>query len=248
MYFLNHTLGISKEYLYYSVIKDGKKEIIKKTNNLTLEQIRNEFKEINFDKFYTATGGRSYKNSILENRKIPPFSFLYYYLLIKNERIPTPQEMVKNYIRFFCEKNENGYYIKEKYAESELFYFNYKAIAGRVCRAYNSFNREVDLLFQLFQEKDIQAKYEFKIDIFKGMDIVVKYNGEKKGIACYQETKRANDFYTLKHTTRRQDGNNIIIPLPMNRYNSIHIGEVRVFSNQTYKNLIKEIKGENKNE
>jgi hypothetical protein len=248
VYFTNHTLGITKDFLYYSIIKDGKKEIIKKPNTLTLHKIRKQFGQTDFDNFYTNTGGRHYKNSILENRKIPPFSFLYYYLLIKNEKIPTPQEMVNKYIKFFCEKDENGYHIKSKYAESELFYFNYKAIAGRVCRAYNSFNREVDLLFQLFKDNEIQAKYDFKIDILQGMDIVVKFNGEKKGIACYQETKRANDFYTLKHTTRRQDGDNIIIPLAMNRYNSIHIGDIRVFSKRTYDKLIKEIKGEDKNE
>ena len=244
----DYTMGITKDFLYYSIMKNGKKKIIKKNNNLTLEQIRNEFRNIDYYNYYKHSGGRNYKNVILENRKIPPFCFLYYYLLIRHEKIPTPQEMVNKYIKFFCEKDEYGYYIKDNFSECAKFYFNLKALTGRICRAYNSFNREIDLLLRLFQEDDIKAKYSFYLDYYKGIDISIEYNGQKKGLACYQNSKRAEKFYELKHTTRRDDGDNIIIPIAMNKENSIFIGDIMLFSQKTYNNLIKEIKGENKYE
>ena len=143
---------------------------------ITLEDIHNQLKTIQFDNFYQSTGGMNNKSLALENAKLIPFSFLYYYLFITTQRIPTPQKMFCEYMYHFCKESEihpHKYVLKDKYIEQgygEKLLFSADVLAGRICRAYNSFNREVELAFRLMQEKDLSVKYSFKDDYFNGND------------------------------------------------------------------------------
>ena len=247
------TLKITKYFLYYHNSKNGK--TIKKSNTLTLEQIRKQFKEINYTRFYLGEGGRSHENEILEKILLPPFCFLFYYLLIIYERIPTPQEFVEKYIEMFFIEDKKGYRLKEQFITEyddnkyniRNRIFTYKQILGRVCRAYNAFNREIDLMLQLFQEPDIETYYSFQDDYMGGIDITVTYNNRTQTIGCYQKTKNGEHYFERKHTVRRKT--KVDIEFPLTRKNTMIIGDIWLYSKKSVKELIEEkIKGVDENE
>ena len=66
--------------------------------------------------------------------------------------------MVCEYIYRFCQENKlhpHQYTLKDKYIKlgyGKNLVFTIEEMAGRICRAYNSFNREVELAFKLMQE------------------------------------------------------------------------------------------------
>ena len=248
-FFENVTLKITKDFLYFYNSKNGR--TIKKPNTLTLKQIREQFKKINYTKFYLGEGGRSHQHEDLEYKiKLPPFCFVFYYLLIIYERIPTPQEFVEKYIELAFDEYKEKYCLKERYIENkddEIKYFTYKQILGRVCRAYNAFNREIDLMLQLSQEVDIEFLYDFQKDYKDGIDITVTYDNRTKTIGCYQATDRGEYLFKRKHTVRRKT--QVDIEFPLTPENTMVIGDIWLYSDASVRELIEEkIKGEDKNE
>lgn len=247
-------LWISKDWLYYSFIKDGKRERIKKPNNLTSEKIRAQLKEIEFEKFYQSVGGEKAKNKLLEKKSIPLFAPIFYSELIKNEKLATPQEIIEIFSTRYCKKSPNSkpnlklYRIKPQYMKDGwTFSFTYEQLAGRICRAYNSYVREIELDTRLLQRKDIKVIYSSKWDIEEGVDILVKYNNCLRGIACCQDNERSDEYFEDKHTVRRIDK----IPVykfPISRKNCIVIGDTWLYSDKIVENLIKKMKEDVDNE
>ena len=243
-------LGITKQYLFYTVKNELGQRILKQENkNITHAEILQQIQNIKFNVFYQSTGGPNNKSSTLENAKLPPFSYLYYYLFITCKKIPSLELMVTKYLQFFCTTIENNedpdlviYGLKPYFAtKGQYLGFTKKQLGSRICRAYNSFNRELELLYRLFQQEDIQVKYSFQYDYVEGIDILVNYNNKIQGIACYQESKNSQYYYKLKHTSRRTN-KFPIIEMAMNNNNSISIGEVKIFNNSSYDLLIHKIK------
>lgn len=245
---------ITKDWLCYSIEKDGKKELIKKPNTLTLEKIRVQLKKINFENFYRSIGGEKAKNKLLENRTIPFFAPIFYLEFIKNEKFATPQEIINIYLSLYCEEAPNSkpnlklYRIKPQHMKNgSTFSFTYEQLAGRICRAYNSYIREVDLNIRLLQRKDIKVIYSSKWDIEEGVDILVIYNNCLKGIACCQDSKRSDEYFKEKHETRRTDKISIY-KFPISRKNCIVIGDTWLYSDKAIENLIEEMKEDMDNE
>lgn len=251
----NEILCITKDWLYYSFMKDGKKETIKKPNTLTLEKIRTQLKGMGFNSIYESFGGKNATNETLENAKIPPFVPTFYSKVIVNEILPTPQEIINEYLSRYCEEVQNSkinlklYRMKSQYRENGYyFYFTYEQLAGRICRAYNSYVRELDLELRLSQRKDLKSIYSFKWDYEEGVDILVIHNNSLKGIACSQDSERGKYYYEKKHTTRRRDKISVF-KFPISWTNRIVIDDTWLYSDKAVEDLIEnKIKGEEKNE
>ena len=130
--------------------------------------------------------------------------------------------------------------LKEEYKEQgySSCFFTIEALAARICRAYNSFNREVELGFRLLQEKNFSTRYSFQDDYYKGIDLGIMYNNQFLGVACYQNNKRANDYKVLKETTRRSnyDKENII-SMAIDRNNHDTYGEFWAYSENEFQRL-----------
>ena len=88
-------LGYNKKSMFCNIDSNMQiTEVQTKPLQITLEDIHNQLKEIKFEAFYQCTGGMNNKDWELENARLIPFSFLFYYLFITQEKIPTPQLMV----------------------------------------------------------------------------------------------------------------------------------------------------------
>ena len=250
-------LGYNKNSMFCNM--DANMQITEtqtKPLQITLEDIHTQLKEIKFDAFYQCAGGMNNKDWELENARLIPFSLLYYYLFITQEKVPTPQLMVCEYAYRFCtqEKEKGTFYtLKEEYKEHgySTCFFTIEALAARICRAYNSFNREVELGFRLLQEKTFSTRYSFQDDYYKGIDLGIKYNNHFLGVACYQNNKRTNDYKVLKETTRRSnyDKENIF-SMAIDRNNHDTYGEFWAYSENEFQRLKAKIreKGEISNE
>lgn len=242
-------LGYNKNTMFINIDDNLQLcELQKNPIQITLNDIHNQLKVISFDIFYQSTGGMNNKNLALENAKLIPFSFLYYYLFITTQKIPTPQQLFCEYMYRFCKKSEkypHKYSLKDKYVElgyGENLLFTVEALAGRICRAYNSFNREVELAFRLMQEQELSVKYSFKDDYFNGIDLGIVHNNVVCGIACYQNNPRTNAFKVLKETTRRNNyESSKMIPMKINANNHSTCGEIWIFSDKEYQELLQKI-------
>jgi len=215
---------------------------------LTLKDIHTQLEKIQFDVFYQCTGGSSSKNWKLENAKLIPFSFLYYYLFIIEQKIPTPQKMLCEYMYHFCKEttpHSHKYMLKDEYIElgyGNNLSFSIEALAGRICRAYNSFNREVELAFRLMQENELSVRYSFKEDYFNGIDLGVVHNNSIYGLACYQNNPRTEAFKVLKETTRRNNyDSSKMIPMKIDNHNHNVCGDIWIFSDKEYQELLQQI-------
>jgi hypothetical protein len=253
-------IWITKDWLYYSFKKDGKRERIKKPNNLTPEKIRAQIEEIEFEKYYQSLGSKEETtNEKLEKKSIPLFVPIFYSELIKNEILTTPQEMNDIYFTRYCEKSPNSkpnldlYRIKPQHMKDGWFFsFAPEHLAGRMCRAFNSYVREVELFARLSQRKDIEVIYSSKWDTKKSVDILVKYNNCLVGIACCQDSERSDEYYIRKHSNDEIP----IYKFAISKKNSIVVGDTWLYSDEAVENLIKtikedidkKIKGEDKNE
>ena len=235
-------------------ISDGKvsyvdfltKTRITKDLDLTLNEVREQFKKLNYEKEYEETG--KVINNALENYKMIPFAYMYYYLLARTSLIPTPIDVCNNYIEFFCVKNEdNTYSFKEEYLLSEdNIKFEKNELLARILRAYNSYNREVDLLIQLNNDTDISFSYDTLTDICDGIDILAKYNEKTFGIASFLGTRRSNSFKNKKNSFRHDYSKMEMIDVIGNfsgeNKNLEFIGDIAVFNKEEIDKIIEKIK------
>lgn len=247
-------LGYNKDTMFINIDDDLQLcELRQNPIHLTLEDIHNQLQNMQFEKVYQSVGGADNKHKALENAKLIPFSLLYYSLFITEQKIPTPQTMICEYIYRFCQESKihpHYYTLKDKYlmlGYGDKLLFTVDSLAGRICRAYNSFNREVELAFRLMQEKELSVRYSFKEDYFNGIDLGVVHNNSICGIACYQNNSRTEAFKVLKETTRRDNyDSSKMISMKIDRNNHNVCGDIWIFSDKEYQELLQQIynKGE----
>jgi len=131
---------------------------------------------------------------------IPPIVYIYYSLFVRKNKIPTINDIFDCYIKTFCKKNENDTFLfKEQFITDKNIIFKENELKARIARAYNSFNRELELLANLsyFYKDQFNIKYMFSKDYFEGIDILIEYNDKQYGLATYIDSKRSN-YYRYK--------------------------------------------------
>ncbi len=175
--------------------------INKKPLDLNQKKIREQLRRIGFICPYNKETKYEYFSEDLERYSIPYMNYIYYYEFYKRQRIPTFEEFLKSYLYIYCDQlNESEYRIKP-FFDNENFKFNEKQLMGRVFRSYNSFHREIELLFQLASYDGVEIKYSFQNDL-RGIDFIVDFNGKKFGLASYVNTSRSNNWKQIKNTLR----------------------------------------------
>ena len=242
-------IGYNKNTMFINIDKKLQMCLLQKIPmQLTLKDIHTQLETIQFDIFYQSTGGLYNKSREMENAKLIPFNFLYYYLFITEQKIPTPQKMVCEYVYCFCEESapqSHQYVLKDEYIKlgyGNKLSFSIETLAGRICRAYNSFNREVELAFRLMQEDNLSVRYSFKEDYFNGIDLGVVYNNTICGIAYYQNNPRTEAFKVLKETTRRNNyDESKMISMKIDKDNHKTCGDIWLFSDKEYQKLLQQI-------
>jgi len=212
-------------------------------------------KSINYNKFYRSIGGRDAKNSIFENIHAPEIAYVYYFLFTKNMKIPSVEYLCEIYLCKYFDCVDGKYKLKDCYLNIDncKVLFSRNDIFGRICRAYNSFNREVELLYNLFKYDEFEVCYDLRTDIFDGIDISIKYNNKLYGVFVYQDSINANKYRNIKSTVRHKFENLNAVLLPAiftDRYGGIpnidNYGDIGVFSKSTV-NDIKETIVDNSN-
>lgn len=221
---------------------DGKIETLEKPNSVDIEDIHNEMKAVDYNNFYRNIGGRNAKNYLFEHIHAPEIAYTYYFLFTRDMKIPSVEYLCNIYLSKYFDCSNNKYKLKDCYADIEdcHVYFNRYDIFGRICRAYNSFNREVELLYNLFKYEDFESCYDLRTDVFDGIDISINYNNKLYGIFVYQDSINANKYRSIKSTTRHKFSNLNAVLLPAiflshddKVSNIVDYGDIGVFSKST---------------
>ena len=237
-------LKITKDTLEYEIF--GKTQKLK--NNLTVKNFREQLKNLKYEGYYESIGGRNARDDALENFKMPAIVHTYYSLLILNGKIPTIDELCDNYIDTYIEKCGDKYQLKKEYRpNSRNILFSIESLKGRICRAYNSYHREVDLLLQLFEAygNDYTFYYSFEEDYFNGVDIVaISKDGKRFDIATYFSSKRSL-LFKKKKNEKLHEYKNISIDLLANfegkEKNVIKVGDVKLYDDKAVKFIYSEL-------
>lgn len=239
-YYKEKNIILTKNKIIF--IQNGKKK--EKKLNLDLYQVRNQLKQIGFYKPYTNTTYNEYYSENLEHFGIPYMNYIYYLAFFRNLQIPTFNDFFSVYIETYCEKLKNGMYRIKQELNDEEFQFTKKQLIGRVFRSYNSFHREIDLFFQLIQEKDFEITYDFQNDL-NGIDLTVTYKNKTFGIASYVATKKSNQWKQIKNTERHQyeiKMMDIVAKMHGKDINCDCINGIYLYSRSVVKNKIQDIK------
>lgn len=238
-------LKITKDTLEYE--DAGTTKILK--NNLTVESFRKQVKAMEYEKYYQSLGGKKARNDDLENFFIPAIVHMYYYLLVTTGKIPTIEELCNAYIDKYTEKVFKDYQIKKEYRNgTKNVYFQLNDLKGRICRAYNSFHREVDLLLQLFEfcGEEFDFYYSFKEDYSNGVDLVAyAKDGQRYDIATYFSSARSLSYKKIKNENRHEYKN---ISIDLLAYfdgpdrNVERVGDAKLYNNKAVKYIYKKLK------
>lgn len=237
-------LKITKEHLSYEILGTMQKS----KNTLTVKNFRKQLETLEYDKFYDSIGGRNARNEDLEGFRIPAIVYKYYYLLITTGKIPTIEELCNSYIETYVEETKGGYQVKKEYrASNKNVVFSLNDLKGRICRGYNSFHREVDLLLQLFEKygNEFEFFYSFNEDYFNGVDIVAtSKNGKRYDIATYFSSKRSLQYKNKKNNETHNYKNATIDLLAYfegPEKNVIKVGDVKLYNNKAVDYIYSEL-------
>lgn len=179
----------------------GRNKTTEKLLNLTSEKVRNQLLNIGFYYPYTREEKEEYFSSELENYGIPAMNFIYYWSFHKRGKIPSMEEFFDDYIKTYCDVLDAETIRFKKHFDSRQGVFKKKHLIGRLFRAYYSFHREIDLLYQFAAYDGIDIQYSFKNDR-KGIDFIIQYKGNTFGIASYVGSKKSNAWKEVKNNTR----------------------------------------------
>ena len=234
----------------YGITYMRKGEKIHKDFDINYYDLRRQLKGMPYNQFYESIGGKDAYNETVERMSMPSICKLFYRMFCDSLKLPTPKGLVNEYISRYCDKiDENNYILKEKYNKEnqEAVVFSYNDIAGRILRGYCSFCREIMLLASF-------AKYHYKLNVYynyyddfvNGIDLIIKYNKKKYGIATYVGTKNSQKHRNYKQNTFYKDEKLEIIEMPAylsnNKYkNTIKMGDIAVYSEDYIDFILKKL-------
>ena len=171
------------------------------------------FQEHGFQQPYNATNKAEYYSTEFENHETPYMALAYYGFLASQGLPPTLDQFVEYYINKFCQGVRGGKYTFKAAWDSNPIVFERKALVGRLSRSYNSYNRELHLLFSIGEHKGVEAEYDLKDDLYKGIDLSVWRVRDDRywGIASFVDTASSNGYkYGVKNVSRHQYNDEVI--------------------------------------
>lgn len=195
----------------------------------------------------------------VEKLKAMPFSYHFYYMTVKNGLPPSPREYVDSYINTYVDHwtSKNGCHVGH-FKQEFLPYTSYKTfeikgLEGRLLRAYNSYNRELDLFLYMRDEmanRGYKVEYDLNIDRSEGIDLLVTRDDFKIGVASFVDSNSAVAYKSIKDSryndTRTLDVQVVNFKATLwgvNQNVEPH-GEVMLYNDQALKKLRKEIVSE----
>ena len=192
------------------VIMKSKCGIEEKQINFDVEEIRRQLNAIGHICPYTHSTYNLYFCPQLENFDLPYMNYIYYLLFFRYLRVPTFDEFLNEYVNIYCEQLPNGLLCVKNFFNNNNFAFTKEQLTGRVYRSYNSFHRELELLFQLREYDDLDVKYNFHDDI-NGIDLTIIYNDIPFYIASFVGSVNSFRWKNIKNSIRHDyDGKNMI--------------------------------------
>lgn len=244
-------LGYNKDNIFININdKFELDEVQRIPIHVTSQDIQEQLNNDNFSKCYESVGGKNNKDKSFENARLVPFNLPYYFLAFTEQKIPTLQQITQEYLSRFCQKSKKFsryYQLQDHYLQlgySDIL-FTERTLTARMGRGYNSFNRELELGLRFKQEPDLFVKYDFRDDYFNGIDLSVMFDDFLAGIACYQDSIRAEAFKKLKETTRRNNyDKSTMIPMKINMEKPDtykRSGDTLFFSDTMYQDVLQQI-------
>lgn len=171
-------------------------------NQRTVEKF---FAEHGFTCPYTRENKDAFFSKEVENHETPYMAVAYYNYLYERQCPPTLDQMVEYYFGLFCQQTRDGRWTFKANVDSNPIVFERSELVGRISRSYNSYNRELHLLLSLGEKKGIDAEYDLRDDLYKGIDLSVWRVRDDRyfGIASFVDTKSSNSYkYDVKNTSR----------------------------------------------
>ena len=121
---------------------------------------------------------------------------------------------------------------------------------GRLLRAYNAYNRELDMFLYMRDElagRGYKVEYDLSVDRVDGIDLLISRDDFKQGIASYIDTPHSNAYKSHKDNryvrTRRTDIEVIDFKAVLwgENVNVEPYGDIMLYSNKAMRSLKKDI-------
>lgn len=240
-------IKICSKYLEYE--ENGIKKRI--TEIPSLDEFRDQVLSLDFMKFYNSIGGKKARDNRLEAYKIPAMVHTYYYLFVTTGSVPSVEEVcdayIKKYVNVFSD-GKTGALFKKYKPNGEDLAFNLKDLKGRICRAYNSWHRELDLLLHLIEThgNEFNFYYSFFDDYIKGVDIVAyDKKSNRFEFSTYFSSGISKEYKDIKNTLRHKykvPQINVVAYFDGDDKNTINCGDAKLYDDDTITSIYGQLK------
>ncbi|WP_224487852.1 hypothetical protein [Robertkochia flava] len=169
----------------------GKKAYILNQVNLTSKMVEEQLDNMSY------SGEGKTKSKDVENTKLPPFIYSFYFLVFNSKRIPSEKEFLNHYFGVGF-KLENGKYYNLQSPDSKPI--NIEAVKGRALRTYPSLIRDYHFFLMCTESKLFdKVTYSIRQDYKNGVDLIITQNEVEYSISLKLASKRSNVYKSLKY-------------------------------------------------
>lgn len=165
----------------------------------------NRFMDRIYESKYYSIYSKSDKNDTTEHLKCIPFSYHFYQMVARNGVQPTPEEYADTYIHAYLQYSNAEHTICEfkpelkQYSTAKRFII--QPLRNRILRAYTAYVRELDTYLYLLDklsDRGYRISYDYELDAYHGIDILVERNDFRIGIASCIQTDQSNQWLSQK--------------------------------------------------
>lgn len=200
-------------------------------NSIKHQRIYNEIKDLNSYDYIDTLGYTSEdienilasselkvtglpKSDFIENQvSLPPFAAYFYYYLYSHKQIPTQEEFIHSYIKFYYPE------LLKIVPREEM-----KNLRARLSRFYPSIIRDLHFYHLLKESNQFQAVlFNLKMDLEGKVDVFVKQNGRWYGLQLRTLTARSNYYYEKKKYRNPIETKAVLLDTPIDLSNAKNV-------------------------
>ena len=201
-----------------------------KSHNISTAEIEEQLRGFNYSSLYTDQ--RKGKDNLLEEAPLPLIITAFYAFVFLRCRIPSPEEMIDYYFRFYAK----DFQMFPATVGFRDYQFRIETFEGRLLRAYPSLVRDFHFFRKLTEAHCFDSVTYSTKDDFEGSDIVIVHRGKKYAVCLMVSTERSRTYKDIKNAERHVYGDNEI-RLFLDMKNARTVGDFYLYGDEHIQEL-----------
>ena len=187
---------------------------------------------------YPYNGEHLNRDPFVENiLRMPPMIFSFYSFIFENNRIPSENEFIDNYLLhpFFRKITKDSFEVEH---DGKTHTVKKESLCARILRTYPSLIRDFHF-YCMAKESGLfeMVYYSCKDDYYNKVDIAVKLNGKLYNLGLLLESQRSGFFLEKKQLPSRHKDSPEVIYIRLSKTNCKKCGRFWLYSESHVKDV-----------